>query len=102
LAKWFHRRRFFRNQPIRNKNYLWQPCLLTDRDKVNILYKGPSKDASYQATVHLANSSAWPNEPKLVRKLLWKVVLCKDCSFRPDPLTNMAATDNSCFWLADF
>jgi hypothetical protein len=26
LAKWFQRR-FFRNQPIRNKNYLWWPCL---------------------------------------------------------------------------
>jgi len=24
------------------------------------------------------------------------------CSFRPDPLTNMAATGNSCFWLVDF
>jgi hypothetical protein len=23
-------------------------------------------------------------------------------SFRPDPLTNMATTDNSCFWLDDF
>ena len=26
LAKRFQRRRFFRNQPIRNKNFLWRPC----------------------------------------------------------------------------
>jgi thiamine pyrophosphate-dependent acetolactate synthase large subunit-like protein len=26
----------------------------------------------------------------------------KECSFRPDPLTNMVATDDSCFWLSDF
>ena len=54
LAKRFQRRRFFRNQPIRNKNCLWWPCLLTDRDKMSNLYRGPAIDASYQVSVHLA------------------------------------------------
>jgi hypothetical protein len=48
----FHRR-YFRNQPIRNKNCLWRPCLLTNRDKMSNDYRGPSIDASYQVSVHL-------------------------------------------------
>ena len=55
LAKRFQRRRFFRNQPIRNKSGLWWPCLLTDRNKMNYLYRGPSIDASYQISVHLGS-----------------------------------------------
>ena len=54
LARQFQRRRFFRNQPIRNKNDLWRPCLLMDRDKMSNLYKGSSIDAYYQVSVHLA------------------------------------------------
>jgi hypothetical protein len=46
-------RRFVRNQPIRNKNCLWRPCLLTDRDEMSNLYRGPSIDAFYQVSVHL-------------------------------------------------
>ena len=32
----------------------WRPCLLMDRDKMSNFYKGPSIDASYQVSVHLA------------------------------------------------
>jgi hypothetical protein len=45
---------FFRNQPIRNKNCLCRSCLPTDREKMCNLYRGPSIDASYQISVHLA------------------------------------------------
>ena len=31
----------------------WWPCLLTDRDEMSILYRGPAIDASYQVSVHL-------------------------------------------------
>ena len=54
LAKRFQRKRFFRNQSIRNKNCLWRPCLLMDWDEMSNLYRGPSIDASYQVSVHLA------------------------------------------------
>jgi copper oxidase (laccase) domain-containing protein len=53
LAKQFQRRRYFRNEPIRNKNGLWWPCLLTYRDEMSNLYRGPAIDASYQVSVHL-------------------------------------------------
>ena len=42
------------DQPDRNKNCLWQPCLLTDRDEMSNLYRESSRDASYKVSVHLA------------------------------------------------
>jgi hypothetical protein len=46
--------KIFFNRPIRNKNCLWWPCLLTDRNEMSNHYRGPFIDASYQVLVHLA------------------------------------------------
>ena len=54
LAKWFQRRRSFRNQPIKNKNCMWWPFLLTDQDEMRKIYRELPIDASYQVSVHLA------------------------------------------------
>ena len=53
LAKRFQGR-YFRNQPIRDNNCLWRPCLLMDRDDMSNRNRGLSMDASYQVSVHLA------------------------------------------------
>jgi hypothetical protein len=46
--------KIFRNRPIRNKNHLWWPGLLMDRDGMSNLYREPSIDASYLVSDHLA------------------------------------------------
>ena len=46
--------KIFRNRPIRNKIRLWWPRLLMDWERMSNLYRGPSIDASYQVSVHLA------------------------------------------------
>ena len=42
LVKRFQRKSCFRNRPIRNKNCLWWPYLLMDRDEMSNLYKRTS------------------------------------------------------------
>jgi hypothetical protein len=53
-----------KNQPIRNKNRLWQPYLLTDQNGMSISHRGPSIDASYHVSVHLEQT--WPPQATLV------------------------------------
>ena len=43
-------------QPLRNKNYPWQPCFVSDQDKIRKLYKVTSTDAPYRILIHLAMS----------------------------------------------
>jgi hypothetical protein len=79
LAKRFQRRSF-RNQPIRTKNWLWRPCLLTDRDKMSKLYRGPSIDDSYQVSVHLPTRFQgrrffFRNRPIRKKNCLWRPCL---------------------------
>jgi hypothetical protein len=47
------KKKYVKNQPIRNKSRLWRLCLLMDRDEMGHLYREPSIDASYQVLVHL-------------------------------------------------
>ena len=84
LAKRFQRRRFFRNQPIRNKNCLWWPCLLTDRDKMSTLYRGPSIDDSYHVSVHL--TKRFQRRTVFFRNM--------NCLWRPCLLTDQAKMSN--------
>ena len=39
-------RDFFLNWPIRNKNCMWRPCLLTDQNEMSKLYRASFIDAS--------------------------------------------------------
>ena len=71
--------KIFRNWPIRNKNCLWQPCLLMDRYKMDNLHREPSIDPSYQVLVHLVKRFQrriifnWPTRNK---NCLWQWQPC--------------------------
>ena len=83
----FRREDFFRNQPIRNKNCLWRPCLLTDRDEMSNLYREPSIDASYQVSGHLA---------KLFQRRFYRnwPIRNQNCLWRPCLLTDLDEMNN--------
>jgi hypothetical protein len=95
LAKWFQRRRFifiltsqkqelpiavmcYRPDPLTNIAALCKSCFWLVNLKTIFSYE-----------------TDWPNKLTLRRKHLWQVIY-KECSYCPDPLTNMAALDN--YW----
>jgi hypothetical protein len=72
----------FKNNSIRNKNRQWRPCLLTDRDEMSNLYRGPYIDASYQVSIHLAKQFQrrrfFKNRPIRNKNCLWRSCLLMD------------------------
>jgi len=54
LAKRFQRRRFLEIGQAEKKNCLWRLCLLTDRDNIFTVNRGPAINASYEVSVCLA------------------------------------------------
>ena len=105
LAKWFQRRRFFRNQPLRNKNCLWWPCLL-NRSELNEhslerTFQGcflPRYDSFGQAV----SEKIFSNKPIRKKNCLWRPCLLmvrdKMCMFRED-LPEMLPTKFQIIWL---
>jgi hypothetical protein len=70
-------------RPIRNKNFLWRPCLLSDWDKMSIRYREPSIDASNQNSVHLPKGF---QRRRYFRNLS---IRNKDCLWRTCLLTDL-------------
>ena len=81
LAKWFQRKSCFRNRTIRNKNCLWRPCLLTDRNDMKIIIE----DLSYILSTKFL--FIWPSGFRGEDLFLYWLARNKNCLLRSCVLT---------------
>ena len=96
LAKRFQRRRVYKNIPIRNKNCLWRPCLLMDRDEMSNRNRGLSIDASYQVSTHSEEKNL-KNQPIRNKNHLWRPCLLTDVNRSGRNEQSLQRTFHRCF-----
>ena len=86
-------RRFSGNRPTKNKNCLWRPCLLTDRDEISILF---NRLAFHRCFLSSFGSFGQAVSEKIFRN--WPT-RNKNCIWRPCLLTyrDEMRTSHRCF-----
>jgi Zn-finger protein len=108
LTKRFQRKSCFWNRPIRNKNCLWRPCLLTDQNGMSNSHRCflPSFGSFVEGPLSRLLIPSWSvNKHGHHRRLLFligwfkKSFSSKNCLWRPCLLTDQNGMSNShrCF-----